>query len=159
MLTGSITQVNTNFFNGDPKTGAVLPQGSTELREFAQNDYELYVEDAWRVRNNVTLTLGLRYQYSTPPWETNGFQSAVNLDIHQWLSQREINQLAGVPSDASPLLSWPCQWQAILVSAEQEGLRTSASFGVESWIPGWFVEGDIRWARQEFTTSRRRYVL
>ena len=106
MLTGSITQVNTNFFNGDPKTGAVLPQGSTELREFAQNDYELYVQDAWRVRNNVTLTMGLRYQYSTPPWETNGFQSAVNVDIHQWLSQREINQLAGVPSDASPLLSW-----------------------------------------------------
>jgi hypothetical protein len=106
MLTGSITQVNTNFFNGDPKTGGVLPQGSTELREFAQNDYELYAEDSWRIRNNVTLTIGLRYQYSTPPWEVNGFQSAVGLDIHQWLVQREINQAAGIPSDASPLLSW-----------------------------------------------------
>ena len=106
MLTGSITQVNTNFFNADPKSGAVLPQGSTELREFAQNDYELYGQDSWRIRNNVTLTIGLRYQYSTPPWEVNGFQSKVNLDIHQWLAQREINQVNGVPSDASPLLSW-----------------------------------------------------
>jgi hypothetical protein len=106
MLTGSITQVNTSFFNGDPKTGAVLPQGSTELREFAENDYEIYGQDSWRLRNNFTITAGLRYGYSTPPWETHGFQSAVNLDIHQWLTQREINQANGTPSDASPLLSW-----------------------------------------------------
>jgi hypothetical protein len=106
MLTGSITQVNTNFFIADPKTGAILPQGSTELREFAENDYELYGQDTWRIRNNLTLTVGLRYQYSTPPWEANGFQSAVNLDIHQWFNQRQINQAAGIPSDASPLLSW-----------------------------------------------------
>jgi len=106
MLTGAITQVNTNFFADDPNAGTILPQGSVELRQFAQNDYELYGQDSWRIRNNVTLTLGLRYQYSTPPWEVNGLQSTVDLDIHQWLSQREINQAAGVPSDASPLLSW-----------------------------------------------------
>jgi hypothetical protein len=106
MLTGSITQVNTSFYIADPKTGAVLPQGSTEHRRFAENDYEGYVQDSWRVRNNVTVTLGLRYSYSTPPWETNGFQSKVTTDIHQWLTQREINQAAGTPSDASPLLSW-----------------------------------------------------
>jgi carboxypeptidase family protein len=106
MLTGSITQVNTNFFIADPKSGSVLPQGSTELRQFAENDYELYGQDTWRIRDNLTLTVGLRYQYSTPPWEVNGFQSAVNTDIHQWLVQRELNQVAGIPSDASPLLSW-----------------------------------------------------
>jgi hypothetical protein len=105
-LTGSITQVNNNFFIADPKTGAILPPGSTELRQFAENDYELYGQDSWRIRNNLTLTVGLRYQYSTPPWEVNGFQSAVNLNIHQWLDQREINQANGIPSDASPLLSW-----------------------------------------------------
>ena len=106
MLTGGITQVNTNFYAEDPKTGNILPQGSTELREFAQNDYELFGEDSWRIRNNVTLTIGLRYEYSTPPWEVNGFQSAVNLDIHQWLNQRETNMANGIPSSASPLLSW-----------------------------------------------------
>ena len=112
MLTGSLTQVNTSFFNGDPKTGAILPQGSTELREFAQNDYEIYGQDTWRVRNNFTVTAGLRYGYSTPPWEVHGFQSAVNLDIHQWLAQREINQANGIPSSASPLLSWGLAGQA-----------------------------------------------
>ena len=105
MLTGSITQVNT-VFAADAHTGSVFPQGTEELREFAENDYELYGEDTWRVRNNLTLTLGLRYAYSTPPWETHGQQTAVNVDIHQWLVQREIDQANGIPSDASPLLSW-----------------------------------------------------
>ena len=106
MLTGSITQVNTSFFTGNTKTGSILPQGSTELREFAENDYELYVQDSWRIRNNVTITAGLRYAYDTPPWEVNGFETAVSTDIHQWLVQREINQANGIPSSASPMLSW-----------------------------------------------------
>jgi hypothetical protein len=105
MLTGSITQVNT-VFAANAHTGNVFPQGNEEIREFAENDYELYGEDTWRIRNNVTITAGLRYAYSTPPWETHGQQTAVNLDIHQWLVQREINQANGIPSDASPMLSW-----------------------------------------------------
>jgi hypothetical protein len=106
MLTGSITQVNTSFFTGNVQTGSILPQGSTELREFAENDYELYGQDSWRLRNNVTFTFGLRYAYSTPPWEVHGFQTAVSTDIHQWLLQREINQANGIPSSASPQLTW-----------------------------------------------------
>ncbi|HYL14662.1 MAG TPA: carboxypeptidase-like regulatory domain-containing protein, partial [Terriglobales bacterium] len=105
MLTGSITQVNT-VFQADAHTGSVFPQDTEEFREFAENDYELYGQDSWRLRNNVTLTLGLRYAYSTPPWETHGQQTAVTTDIHQWLVQREINQANGIPSSASPLLSW-----------------------------------------------------
>ncbi len=105
MLTGSITQVNT-VFQADAHTGSVFPQDTEEFREFAENDYELYGQDSWRLKNNVTLTLGLRWAYATPPWETHGQQTAVNIDIHQWLAQREINQANGIPSSASPLLSW-----------------------------------------------------
>jgi hypothetical protein len=105
MLTGGITQVNT-VFAADTRTGSVFPQGTQELREFAEDDYEIYAQDAWRLRSNLTITAGLRYAYSTPPWEIHGQQTAVNLDIHQWLAQREINQANGIPSSASPLLSW-----------------------------------------------------
>jgi hypothetical protein len=105
MLTGPITQVST-VFSADAHTGNVFPQGTEELREFAENDYELYGQDAWRIKNNLTITAGLRYAYSTPPWETHGQQTAVSLDINQWLMQREINQENGIPSSASPLLSW-----------------------------------------------------
>jgi hypothetical protein len=105
MLTGGITQVNT-LFQADAHTGKVFPQDTEEFREFAENDYEIYGQDSWRIRNNLTLTLGLRYSYSTPPWESHGQQTAVTTDIHQWLAQREINQASGIPSSASPLLSW-----------------------------------------------------
>ena len=105
MLTGSITQVNATVF-GNPSTGAVLPTGSPDLRNFAERSYEGYVQDSWRLRSNLTVTLGLRYGYETPVWETNGFEVRPSVDIMQWFRQREINMNAGIPSSASPLLSW-----------------------------------------------------
>jgi Carboxypeptidase regulatory-like domain len=104
MLTGSITQVNATFF-ATPK-GQFLPAGSLEKRDFAENLFESYVEDSWKVRPNITVTLGLRYGYETPPWEVNGFQVAPTINIAQYFKQREINMAAGIPSNASPMLSW-----------------------------------------------------
>lgn len=105
MLTGSITQVNATFF-GNPSTGAILPQGSPDVRHFAERASEAYIQDSWRIKSNVILTAGLRYGYETPVWETNGFEVRPTTDIMAWFHQREINMNAGIPSDASPLLSW-----------------------------------------------------
>jgi len=105
MLTGSITEVNATVF-GNPSTGAVSPFGTPDLRNFAERSYEGYVQDSWRLRPNLTLTLGLRYGYETPVWETNGFEVRPSVDIMQWFKQREINMNEGIPSSTSPLLSW-----------------------------------------------------
>jgi hypothetical protein len=118
MLTGSITQVNATIF-ATPQ-GTFLPPGSPEKRNFAENLYEAYVQDSWKLRPNVTLTYGLRYGYETPPWEINGFQVAPTTDIGQWFRQREIDMNTGVPSDASPLLSW--------------GLAGKANHSANSWF-------------------------
>jgi Carboxypeptidase regulatory-like domain len=104
MLTGSITQVNATFF-ATPQ-GQFLPAGSLEKRDFAENLFEPYVQDSWKVRSNLTVTLGLRYGYETPPWEVNGFQVAPTINIMQYFIQREKNMEAGISSSASPLLSW-----------------------------------------------------
>jgi hypothetical protein len=104
MLTGSITQVDATFF-ATPQ-GQSLPLGTTESRKFAENLFESYVQDSWKVRPNVTVTLGLHYGYETPPWEVNGAQVRPTDDIGQYFRQREINMVAGIPSSASPLLSW-----------------------------------------------------
>jgi Carboxypeptidase regulatory-like domain len=103
-LTGSITQVNATFF-ATPQ-GTFLPAGSLEKRDFAENLFETYVQDQWKVRSNLTVTLGLHYGYETPPWEVNGFQVAPTINIMNYFKQRELNMEQGIPSSASPLLSW-----------------------------------------------------
>ena len=104
-LTGSITQVNATFF-ADPHTNTLLPSGSPELRDFAERYYEVYAQDSWKVRPNLTFTYGLRWGYETPPWEVNGYQVAPTEPILTWFRQRAEDMNKGIPSSASPLLSW-----------------------------------------------------
>lgn len=117
-LTGSITQVNATVF-ATPQ-GQFLPPGTPEKRDFAENLYEGYFQDSWKLKSNVTLTAGLRYGYETPVWEVNGNEVAPTIDIGQYFRQREINGEMGIPSTASPLLSW--------------GLAGKANHGANSWF-------------------------
>jgi Carboxypeptidase regulatory-like domain/TonB dependent receptor len=43
-----------------------LQLGSNGERDFRQTAYALFGQDNWRVRNNLTLSLGLRYEYNSP---------------------------------------------------------------------------------------------
>ncbi|HEV2385898.1 MAG TPA: carboxypeptidase-like regulatory domain-containing protein [Candidatus Acidoferrales bacterium] len=104
-LTGSITEVDATFF-ANPSSGQILPLGTPDQRHFAERDYEGYVQDSWQVRSNLNIIYGIHYGYETPPWETNGFEVRPTIDIMQWLQARAVNANAGLPSDASPLLSW-----------------------------------------------------
>jgi Carboxypeptidase regulatory-like domain len=105
MLTAPISEVNATYF-GNPTTGAILPQGSPEDRTFAERSFEIYGQDSWRMRSNLTFTLGLRYGYETPVWETHGSEVVPSVDIMTWFKQRVENMDNGIPSSASPLLSW-----------------------------------------------------
>jgi len=117
-LTGSITEVNATVF-ATPQ-GSFLPPGTPEVRHFAENLFEGYFQDSWKIKRNVNITLGLHYTYETPPWETKGFEVKPTTDILQWFQQREVNMNNGIPSDASPLLSW--------------GLAGKANHGANSWF-------------------------
>jgi hypothetical protein len=42
---------------------------ATDDKRFRQHEYDWYGQDTWKVRRNVTLTLGLRYQLDGVPYE------------------------------------------------------------------------------------------
>lgn len=62
------------FFEGvavNPLTGGP----ANGLRHFRTSDYALYIDDSWKVRSNLTVTLGLRWEYFPPYSEKDGLMS------------------------------------------------------------------------------------
>ena len=53
-----------------------------------RDEYEFYMQDAWQVRSNLTLTAGLRYSVYSPPYETNGLQVAPTVSMGEWFDTR-----------------------------------------------------------------------
>jgi hypothetical protein len=103
-LLGVLSQNEARYnFNID---GSLVPPGEPVLRHYAAEEYELYVQDTWRVRDNLSVTAGLRYSLFSPPYEANGVQVAPSPSLGEWFAERERNMVAGVPSNASPLISF-----------------------------------------------------
>jgi len=82
------------------RDGSVLPQGSPQMRRFSLKEYEGYISDSYRMRHDLTLTFGLRYSNSRPPYETSGLQVAPNIGLNQLFAERNGLQAQGVPGNA-----------------------------------------------------------
>lgn len=71
-IIGRFSQYTANFtFNKD---GSLFRPGTPSTRDFATQAYEEYIQDAWKIRSHLTLTLGLRYSLERPVYETKGFE-------------------------------------------------------------------------------------
>ena len=86
--------------------GTPQAPGTPVARELASDEYEWYIQDAWQLRPNLTITAGLRYSVYSPPYEVNGYQVAPNVSMGQWFDQRVENMKNGIPSSASPLVQF-----------------------------------------------------
>ena len=72
-----------------------MPQGAFVNRNFRSNEFEYYIQDAWHLLPNVTLTVGLRQSFLQAPYETNGQQIAPTINMHDWFNTRVENAAKG----------------------------------------------------------------
>ena len=83
---GLVSQVDSKYnYNKD---GSALPQGAPVDRNFAQEQYELYFSDSWRLSPALTLTAGLRWSLMPPVHEKNGLQVSPVPSIGEWFNTR-----------------------------------------------------------------------
>jgi carboxypeptidase family protein len=103
-LLGMVTEVDARYnFQRD---GSPLADGSAIKRRFAINSYELYAQDTWKIKPTFTLTLGLRWQYATAPWETNKLQVSPTTNLDKFYLDRGAEGAAGQPSSNDPLVAF-----------------------------------------------------
>ena len=69
-LTGAIGSVFQTF--NVLQRGSGFVAGAPEVREYGNREADFYVQDTWRVRPTLTLSLGTRYEYQTTPRELGG---------------------------------------------------------------------------------------
>jgi hypothetical protein len=97
-LTGitTLATLQSNYqVSKDGTTGTQLPVGTMIPRDFKANEFEWYVQDAWRVKPNLTLTFGVRHSLLQTPYEVNGQQLQPDISMDQWFKSRQAGMLQG----------------------------------------------------------------
>ena len=74
-LSGSIDTLNQLYFMNDPKKLDQFVDMRTANKrgtDIHQNEWSAFVKDDWKIHRNLTLNLGLRYEYYGSPWDGRG---------------------------------------------------------------------------------------
>jgi hypothetical protein len=111
-LLGSVFDLQSGF-NFDGK-GNPLAQGSNAKHDYRIHELAGYFNDTWKVKPSLTLTLGVRYQYETVPYEVHGIQASFqNTNFRSIMATREANGEAGIfGPDSTPELTYQLSGKA-----------------------------------------------
>jgi hypothetical protein len=116
-LIGRFSQYNANFTFA--RNGSLFNSGTPSSRDFATQAYDSYLQDTWKVRSNLTLTLGLRYSLERPVYETQGFEVQPELPLGTFFQDRlaaaaqgqnfsapVVINLSGPANNGKPMYNW-----------------------------------------------------
>lgn len=90
-LVGTVPSV-TDQYNYDltsPTSGNLLADGAPVMRHFSANEFEYYLQDAWKPLPTLTVTFGIRHTLLQTPSETDGQEVTPTIDTDTWYKQRE----------------------------------------------------------------------
>lgn len=122
---GVVTQGNA-VYNFE-KDGRLLPIGAPVVRQFNAEEYELYVQDTWRVTRQLTITGGLRWSLMPPIYEANGTQTVSRQPLNEWFNDRVALGNAGLSQDAVTPVTY--------ILKEQPGGRDLYPFHKRNFAP------------------------
>ncbi|MCX6633250.1 MAG: carboxypeptidase-like regulatory domain-containing protein, partial [Candidatus Solibacter sp.] len=83
---GLITQGNAQY--NYLASGKSIGEGNAVNRDFANTEYEMYVQDTWKASRKFTVTAGLRWSLMPPVHEANGQQMSPSIPIGDWFNTR-----------------------------------------------------------------------
>lgn len=103
---GSVGSISTNYNYNN--AAQAQPAGSGGPRAYRYFETEAYVGDTWKVNKQLTLSIGLRYQIYSVPYEAHGEESvATPYSLESYFSARQIQSARGISGDnALPLYSF-----------------------------------------------------
>jgi Carboxypeptidase regulatory-like domain len=78
-LAGSVGNITQNFYlnsSTDPKW-LDIKSSPYRVRTTRENEYNFFAKDDWKVRRDLTLNLGVRWDYYGVPWEAHGMTAGL----------------------------------------------------------------------------------
>jgi hypothetical protein len=106
LILGRYSSVSSGY-NYDKAGNPLAPQGAVLTRDYHSVQYEAFAQDSWKVRPDLTVTYGVRWQFHKPLTEVHGFEAIQNQTPQSIFTVRQGEAAQGVSGPfAVPLITY-----------------------------------------------------